>query len=109
MLICQPDLQQLTFRRKHEYQHTKPFLCAQPGCQRAQRREGFATRNDLERHKKSVHRADPLVGKKSGYICYACPRPSPGTKEKWWPRLDNFKAHIQRKHKDWQMQSLIDQ
>ena len=77
---------------KHKLQHEKPFR-----CDLCSRNEGFATKNDLERHRKSKHEVDPRVGKATKYVCHAC-RPSPGSKEKLWPRLDNFKAHVKRKH-----------
>ncbi len=87
-------------------QHSKPFRCREPGCTRTQ---GFATENDLQRHRKSVHGASPRIGNKIGYICVACPEPSDGTTRKWWPRLDNFKAHIRRKHQDADEEQLIQQ
>lgn len=90
--------------RKHQLQHSKPFRCREPGCTRTQ---GFATENDLQRHRKSVHGASPRIGNKIGYVCAACPDPSDGTSRKWWPRLDNFKAHIRRKHHDADEESLI--
>ena len=89
---------------KHEYQHTRPFQCSEFGCTRA---KGFATNNDLERHRKSMHGATPSVGEKDGYTCKACPDPGPGGPRKWWPRNDNFRAHIRRKHLDWNMGWLI--
>lgn len=74
----------------------KSFVCTEPECSRS---EGFATRNDLERHKKGVHRLKPEVGPSTGYICVLCKRESSKKPQKYWPRKDNFKAHIIRKHK----------
>ena len=89
---------------KHELQHSKPYRCDRDRCAR---KDGFATINDLERHKKSVHGVSPKVGKKSVYYCQACPEPTPGSKAKPWPRLDNFKAHIKRKHTEIDPEQLI--
>ncbi|KAK3714142.1 hypothetical protein LTR37_007944 [Vermiconidia calcicola] len=87
-----------------ELKNPSDAQCREPGCTRTQ---GFATENDLQRHRKSVHGASPRIGNKVGYICAACPDPSDGTNRKWWPRLDNFKAHIRRKHTDADEESLI--
>ena len=81
---------------KHQQQHEKAHHCNELGCTRA---EGFATVNDLDRHKSSVHHKVPSVGNKCGYICAACPPPTGhGATPKFWPRRDNFRAHIRRKH-----------
>lgn len=70
--------------------------------------QGFATENDLQRHRKSVHGASPRIGNKIGYVCVECPERSDSTqKRKWWPRLDNFKAHIRRKHDPTKEDELI--
>ncbi|KAI7210530.1 hypothetical protein KC333_g8176 [Hortaea werneckii] len=72
-----------------------PIANREPGCRRTQ---GFATNNDLERHRKSVHGKTPTVGMKKGYVCKGCPPVPEGHKVKFWPRRDNFKAHAVRKH-----------
>jgi hypothetical protein len=77
--------------RKHLLKHIKPFKCNAPDCKRT---EGFTTLNDLDRHKKSVHQVD--LNNKS----YRCVGKNCKNKEKVWPRLDNFKQHVQRKHQD---------
>ncbi|KAI7196774.1 hypothetical protein KC363_g627 [Hortaea werneckii] len=82
--ICGKELKNLSEAR-----------CSEPGCRRTQ---GFATNNDLERHRKSVHGKTPTVGMKKGYVCKACPPVPAGHKVKFWPRRDNFKAHALRKH-----------
>ncbi|KAL2004973.1 hypothetical protein VTN00DRAFT_2823 [Thermoascus crustaceus] len=78
-------------KRKHEARHEKPFKCDEPNCHR---NEGFGTINDLERHKRCVHKKKPERGHKM-YICFGknCPR-----RNKMWPRLDNFRQHINRMH-----------
>lgn len=91
--------------RKHELTHTKPYRCKELNCQRLQ---GFATINDLERHRKSVHSLLPAVGSTAGYVCQACPMPDGGVSRKFWPRKDNFKAHIKRKHPEVNVARLVD-
>ncbi|KAJ6284320.1 hypothetical protein J3E71DRAFT_194259 [Bipolaris maydis] len=76
----------------HQLQHEKPFKCDTPKCKRAS--EGFATSHDLDRHKKSVHQVD--FNNRS----YRCVGKNCKNKEKIWPRLDNFKQHVQRMHQD---------
>jgi hypothetical protein len=78
--------------RKHKLRHDKPFMCDVLGCKRVG--QGFTTVNDLDRHKKSVHRVNVLA--KS----YQCASKTCRNKEKLWPRLDNFKQHIERMHKE---------
>jgi hypothetical protein len=88
-----------TVDRKHKLKHEKPFKCDRPKCKR--RDQGFTTVNDLDRHKKSVHRVGLL--QKS----YQCASESCRNKEKIWPRLDNFKQHIERMHKGEHMNDLV--
>ncbi|KAH8893121.1 hypothetical protein GQ53DRAFT_102717 [Thozetella sp. PMI_491] len=72
---------------KHYLRHTKPHQCDISGCNR---KEGFSTKNDLMRHKESVHKT---VGKK-----YSCNIGVCRDKEKIWPRADNFRSHLKRVH-----------
>jgi hypothetical protein len=73
--------------------HDKPHACDVMGCRRAATGKGFTTINDLQRHKKSVHRIG--VDKDS----YQCASKNCRNRGKIWPRLDNFKQHISRMHK----------
>jgi hypothetical protein len=79
--------------RKHSTRHGKPHRCTEKDCPR---REGFSTRNDLDRHKKSVHNIVQEGVSDRSYKCAGlnCPK-----REKIWPRLDNFKSHVGRMHK----------
>ncbi|KAJ9249734.1 hypothetical protein DTO207G8_6521 [Paecilomyces variotii] len=81
-------------KRKHEARHKKMHKCDEPSCSR---KEGFGTVNDLERHKKCIHNKEPERGPKILYMCFApnCPR-----RNKQWPRLDNFRQHLTRMHRD---------
>lgn len=72
--------------------HEKPFVCEVDGCKRGGK--GFSTVNDLDRHKKSVHKIDSQKTKS-----YRCAHDDCRGKNKIWPRLDNFKQHIERMHK----------
>jgi len=76
--------------KKHMYRHEKPFKCDFPSCGRS---TGFSTVNDLERHKRSKHPSS--VTSKTQYRCVATPCKS---KDKLWPRLDNFRSHLKRMH-----------
>ena len=79
-------------KRKHLLKHEKPHKCDVHNCKR--NGKGFATINDLDRHKKSVHGID--IDKKS----WKCAAERCKSREKCWPRLDNFKQHVRRMHKD---------
>lgn len=81
--------------------HTKPFVCEESNCNR---KAGFSTKNDLERHKKSVHKITPRNASDKSYRCAAtnCPK-----KEKIWPRLDNFRQHCSRMHKEMDCEELV--
>lgn len=90
---------------KDRLRHLKPFRCDEPDCKRA---DGFATKNDLERHRKAVHHKDPELGDKHGYVCAECPSPAFDHEKKYWPRKDNFKAHITRRHPSVNARDLIE-
>lgn len=85
--------------RKHKRKHDKPYRCEEPDCKRD---EGFTTRNDLDRHKKSVHQID--VHNKS----YKCAGKNCRNKEKVWPRLDNFKQHVRQMHAKEELDDVIE-
>lgn len=72
--------------------HVKNFVCKEQGCKRGGK--GFSTINDLDRHKKSVHNIGITKSKS-----YRCAAEGCQNKHKVWPRLDNFKQHIDRMHK----------
>lgn len=85
-------LQLLIYHRKHDHRHNKPYKCNYEGCSRVI--QGFSTINDLNRHKRTVHREHDNNG--PIFIC----RHEPCTlkKEKLWPRADNFRSHLTRAH-----------
>ena len=87
--------------KKHEARHKREHICEVDGCQR---RKGFATINDLERHQKTVHNIVPSHGYNRVYRCFAA---GCAKHEKEWPRLDNFKQHLIRMHKDQDTDSLV--
>lgn len=80
-------------QKKHEQTHTKPFKCDVEGCTSS----GFATQNDLERHQKAKHVMLPQHGAGKYYRCIV---PHCSKADKIWDRKDNFKAHVERTHKD---------
>lgn len=79
--------------------HQEPFRCDIFRCKRGEK--GFTTVNDLIRHKKSIHRINKVVGS------YQCAFMNCRSKDKIWPRLDNYKQHVQRMHPDEDEQDLI--
>ncbi|KAF1996730.1 hypothetical protein P154DRAFT_579665 [Amniculicola lignicola CBS 123094] len=85
--------------KKHMLKHEKPWKCHVHPCKRNGR--GFTTTNDLKRHQKSVH------GMGATENSYKCASESCRSKEKIWPRLDNFKQHISRMHLNEDEQDLI--
>ncbi|KAF4972897.1 hypothetical protein FSARC_640 [Fusarium sarcochroum] len=76
--------------RKHELKHSLPWVCDVSGCSRE---KGFTSKNDLDRHKKTVH-GDRSVGGRT----FVCNIGNCAKKSKFWPRADNFRSHLQRIH-----------
>ncbi|KAL8873004.1 MAG: hypothetical protein Q9174_001464 [Haloplaca sp. 1 TL-2023] len=64
--------------------------------------KAFSTVNDLDRHKKSVHKLLPL-----GDRSYRCAAPGCPKGEKLWPRLDNFRQHCTRIHPGEDVDELV--
>jgi hypothetical protein len=90
--VCNKELRTRSEQKKHQQRHMKPFKCDFPDCPR--QKEGFSTTNDLDRHKRSKHPESETTGNR--YVCRigACE-----SKDKIWPRADNFRAHLKRMHK----------
>ncbi|ETN44365.1 uncharacterized protein HMPREF1541_10545 [Cyphellophora europaea CBS 101466] len=86
--------------KKHLARHQKPFRCTDASCGR--HNEGFATANDLNRHIKSVHKAEVKGSRSFKCFAEACSHP-----EKIWPRKDNFTQHLQRMHRDEDQNALL--
>lgn len=78
--------------RKHEQRHTKPFFCKALDCSR--HGQGFSTPNDVERHMRSCHPEMSTKGK-----IYKCTIANCRSKDKKWPRADNFRQHLKRVHR----------
>ncbi|KAF4983849.1 hypothetical protein FZEAL_830 [Fusarium zealandicum] len=76
--------------RKHQLKHTLPWECDVTGCPRL---KGFTSKNDLDRHKRTVHGDSSVAGRT--FVCNigAC-----ANKSKLWPRADNFRSHLSRIH-----------
>ena len=106
--------------RRHHARHVKPFKCPEPpivplhpqpvnhiqrppsppqmasqSSERSRCEKAFATKNELERHRKSVHYCIPEVGPKEWFKC-----PIEGCKiaERLWPRRDNLLVHMKQSH-----------
>jgi hypothetical protein len=82
-------------------QNPKPYVCMEPDCPRI---AGFSTRNDLDRHKRSVHRISSDSRYTTAYKCAGlnCAKP-----DKIWPRLDNFRSHCERMHNKEDINALL--
>ncbi|KAH7149321.1 hypothetical protein B0J13DRAFT_302844 [Dactylonectria estremocensis] len=89
---CDTWLKTRSELNKHSLRHSKPFLCEALDCHRS---EGFSTKNDLDRHKRSVHSDLSVSGPR-----YICPLDQCAAKgqPKLWPRADNFRSHLRRIH-----------
>ncbi|CAD6444423.1 5937cd55-9aab-4e35-9a5a-ab4f32212113 [Sclerotinia trifoliorum] len=94
---CQKFVKTKSELKKHDLRHKKPFVCKYPGCTRA---EGFSTTNDLDRHTKSKH---PLAttSRAESMKKYHCVVSGCKSKDKVWPRLDNFRSHLKRVHSNY--------
>lgn len=68
-------------------------MCEIPDCSRG--KKGFSTKNDLQRHLRTVHKR--LGGDAQTYYCIIGECAKKGT-AKPWPRADNFRQHLQRVH-----------
>ncbi|KAG6036067.1 hypothetical protein E4U41_005784 [Claviceps citrina] len=94
---CEHEAKNNSELRKHINRHNKPHKCDIRNCIK-----GFATQNDLDRHKRTVHRKELLdKGNTILYECLHCKdeRGKSITRKKIeWPRKDNFLAHLDRIH-----------
>ncbi|TLD08953.1 uncharacterized protein PgNI_07768 [Pyricularia grisea] len=89
---CRDTFKTRSQLKKHMQRHDKMHFCKEPGCTR---KEGFSTQNDLDRHKRSKHPATNATGRR-----YRCHLGTCKNKPKKWPRADNFRQHLKRRHKD---------
>ncbi|KAH8596292.1 hypothetical protein B0O99DRAFT_651526 [Bisporella sp. PMI_857] len=90
---CHKNVKTRSELKKHDLRHTKPFRCDHQGCTRT---EGFSTTNDLDRHVKSKHPSAVQGSELSKR--FRCRYLGCKSKDKSWPRLDNFKSHLKRVH-----------
>ena len=84
--------------------HGRPYKCAVADCNRL---DGFASKGDLERHKKTVHRQLLLheATTQPSNSLYYCPEPScirssSSSSNNAFARKDHLQEHIKRIHKD---------
>ena len=92
-----PSLKRGTIYPTRPASISRPFKCAL--CSKS-----FSTKNDLERHKKSIHKVTP---KNISDKVYKCAAPGCTKSDKLWPRLDNFRQHCMRIHKDIDTDRLV--
>ncbi|KAK5080045.1 hypothetical protein LTR70_008969 [Exophiala xenobiotica] len=88
---CEASFKTPAELKKHFARHEPQYFCNIPGCSRG--RDGFTTKNDLDRHRKTMHK---ILSPNDRF--WKCFFPDCAKTEKVWPRLDNFKAHIVRMH-----------
>lgn len=81
------------YGRKHMDKHTRPYVCEEVGCERAQ---GFTYSGGLHRHQREVHHkhGDP----KTSYLCphRHCQRSIVG---RGFTRKENLAEHLRRIHR----------
>lgn len=99
---CFKQFQLITLPSKHMRMHVKPYRCDVPGCTRT---GGFTTKNDLSRHKKSIHMGGIDPTSKTG--SYRCTGKNCKNPKKVWPRLDNFKSHLEKMHNGEDTKAII--
>lgn len=103
----------------------RPHLCLYPGCERSIPGNGFPRRYNLFDHMRRVHdhqedkltisgtenaqEAAPAPARdyNVGYICVECLDREDLAGLKWWPRKDNFKSHVRRRHPDANLEVVI--
>ncbi|KAG4428199.1 hypothetical protein IFR05_016320 [Cadophora sp. M221] len=90
---CKRPVKTQSELKKHDLRHRKPYVCEVPGCLRT---EGFSTTNDLDRHTKSKHPS--ATPENEAIKKFRCHVPGCKSKDKAWPRLDNFRSHLKRVH-----------
>ena len=95
------NIAKFLFARKHRQRHGKTFICQEQNCSRT---EGFSTKNDLDRHKKSIHHINPPNVTDRSYKCAGL---NCSKRRKIWPRLDNFKSHCSRMHPKENIEELV--
>ncbi|RGP58706.1 hypothetical protein FSPOR_11829, partial [Fusarium sporotrichioides] len=87
---CEKTCRTRSELRKHELKHSLPWRCNVSGCSR---NKGFTSKNDLDRHKRTVHNDRTVSGR-----AFVCNIGSCAKKTKVWPRADNFRSHLERMH-----------
>jgi hypothetical protein len=86
--------------KKHCARHDLNHICEHPECIR--NGKGFATVNDLQRHRKSVHNIMEV-----GDRYYRCFATGCSKSQKNWPRKDNFRSHLRKTHGEDNVDRLV--
>ncbi|KAK4561608.1 hypothetical protein LTR86_004287 [Recurvomyces mirabilis] len=89
----------------HAFRHIKPFACVDGDCNKS-----FASATDMSRHRRSVHHhrseSDASTSRTKWHFCPVLDCPGGGNP---WPRLDNLRNHIRRKHPEFDLSSYTRQ
>jgi hypothetical protein len=88
---CKTKSKTQSDHKKHLARHKLEHICKEEDC--ARKNKGFATINDLNRHKSTVHKQ-----RVEGARIYRCFAPGCNKPEKDWPRKDNFRSHLKKAH-----------
>lgn len=92
-------LKRISYRRDVQ-RYENLFQCDVQDCYRAANGEGFATKDDLKRHRERFHSVEEQS--------YQCASEHCRNRGRIWPRLDSFKRHVQGMHKDETAHDLIE-
>ena len=102
-----PDSLSIEFTRKLQDRaaKSKPYCCNFPGCDRL---EGFSSESDLDRHKRTRHNIPSSRRPNRSWRCQACQTDGKGRNNtKTWLRLDNFRDHCRKSHKNQDVNDLV--
>lgn len=75
-------------KNHHNRKHNLRYICTFTHCESA-----FGLRADLERHKRTVHRATLKINPEQ---LHRCTNPGCATPNKTYPRKDNYNRHVKR-------------
>ena len=99
-----PRISSMASTSSHFTTVNKPFQCDVQGCTHER---GFATQTDLKRHQRGVH-AIYEDGGSSDTTYYRCQGKDCKDAGKTWPRRDNFRGHLARKHPEEEIEELTE-
>ena len=96
------------FTRKHSDRgsNRKSYFCDVPGCDRV---GGFSSESDLTRHRRTKHNISSFRRLDRRWQCQACQAEGEhgGRNTRVWLRLDNFRDHCRKSHKNQNINELV--